>query len=334
MDLYGDLVEQYREFAGHAAADSPYFAAWSLGVAQDDDVLSWLTRLPRVKQQPNLVFAAARWHGVPAPGPYAGLRDALLGDDGRIEATIRSRRTQTNEVGRLATLLPAFGLAARDTAEPLVLIEVGASAGLCLFPDRYRHRWRWAGEPPREESLGEGPELRCDVAGPVPLPDTPPVVGWRAGIDLHPLSVHDADAMDWLEMLVWPEQHDRRVRLRRAVEVAAAEPPYLVRGDLLDELPLLVEEAQAFGRVVVFHTAVVAYLDGPARRRFADLMAGLVASGACHWVSNEGRRVLPEVSATAPRGAGTDDDLHFVLGLDGQALARTHGHGRALRWLG
>ena len=54
------------------------------------------------------MFAAARWHGVPAPGPYAGLRDALLGDDGTIRATIMTRSTQTNEVGRLATLLPAF----------------------------------------------------------------------------------------------------------------------------------------------------------------------------------------------------------------------------------
>ena len=67
-----------------------------------------LADLPTVKQQPNFVFAAARWHGVPAPGPYAGLRDALLGDYGTIRATILTRSTQTNEVGRLATLTPAF----------------------------------------------------------------------------------------------------------------------------------------------------------------------------------------------------------------------------------
>ena len=69
-------------------------------------MLAWVATLPPVKQQPNLVFAAARWHGVPAPGPYAGLRDALLADDGTIRATILARATQTNEVGRLATLTP------------------------------------------------------------------------------------------------------------------------------------------------------------------------------------------------------------------------------------
>ena len=62
------------------------------------------------------MFAAARWHGVPAPGPYDGLREALLGDDGTIRATILGRSTQTNEVGRLATLTPAFAEAGRRAA--------------------------------------------------------------------------------------------------------------------------------------------------------------------------------------------------------------------------
>ena len=330
MDLFGELVEQYAEFADHAAGESPCFEEWARAVVDDPAVLTWIARLPRIKQQPNLVFAAARWHGVPAPGPYAGLRTALLTDDATIEATILRRRTQTNEVGRLATLLPAFAVAARDTAEPLALVEVGASAGLCLYPDRYRYRWR---SREADRVLGAGPELVCEVAGPLPVPAVVPAIGWRAGIDLHPLSLRDADAMAWLEMLVWPEHDDRRARLRRAVEVAAAEPPYLVRGDLLDELPALVEEAQAFGRVVVFHSAVILYLDDADRRRFADLMTGLVASGACHWVSNEGRRVLPDVTGTAGDVAPLLG-CEFVLGLDGQALAFTHGHGRALHWLG
>jgi hypothetical protein len=328
MDPYGDLASLYLEFAEHAAGQSPCFEAWARGVAADPDVLAWLERLPVLKRQPNLVFAAARWHGAPAPGSYAGLREALLGDDGPIIATILGRRTQTNEVGRLATLVPAFGVAARDSGEPLALVEVGPSAGLCLYPDRYRYRWRG---PDGETVLGVGPDLPCRVDGPVSFPAEVPQVAWRAGVDLHPLSVQDQDAMDWLEMLVWPEQEDRRVRLRAAIDIAAAEPPYLVRGDLLDELPALVAEAEAFGRVVVFHSAVIAYLEPADRRRFADLMRGLVAADACHWVSNEAPGVLPEVTSTAP--AAPTDRRSFVLGLDGQAVAWTHGHGSSLTWL-
>ncbi|MEZ5098098.1 MAG: DUF2332 family protein, partial [Nocardioides sp.] len=202
------------------------------------------------------------------------------------------------------------------------------SAGLCLYPDRYRYRWV---AESGEVVLGEGPELLCAVTGPAPLPAVVPEIRWRAGVDLNPLSVHDDDAMAWLETLVWPEQEDRRERLRAAVAVAAAEPPYLVRGNLLDALPALVEEAQAFGRVVVFHSAVAAYLDPEERRRFVDLMTALVAADVCRWVSNEARSVLPAITATGPDPG--DRPATFVLGLDGQALAWTHGHGSTLRWL-
>ena len=112
MEPYAEVQAQYLEFARHAEEDSPCFDEWGRGVAGDDEVLAWIQELPGLKRQPNIVFAAARWHGVPAPGPYAGLRDALLADDGTIRATIMERSTQTNEVGRLATLLPAFAQAA------------------------------------------------------------------------------------------------------------------------------------------------------------------------------------------------------------------------------
>ena len=42
------------------------------------------------------------------------------------------RSTQTNEAGRCAALLPVLAL----LPQPLALLEVGTSAGLCLFPDR------------------------------------------------------------------------------------------------------------------------------------------------------------------------------------------------------
>ena len=324
MEPYAPVADQYADFARWSVEESPCFAAWARGVAEDDEVLARLAELPRIKQQPNLVFAAARWHGVPAPGPYAALREALLGDDGAIRATILSRSTQTNEVGRLATLTPAFATLPDD--EPLALVEVGSSAGLCLYPDRYTYAWATQGGV---VTAGEGPRLECEVTGPFPEKVAIPRVTWRAGIDLNPLSVTDDDAMAWLANLVWPEQDERRERLRSAIEVARSDPPALIAGDLLTELPDVVEQAGAAGRVVVFHSAVIAYLEAADRGRFQQLMTTLVDEGRCHWVSNEGTNVLPDVAATDPP---PEDMATFVLGVDGRAVAWTHGHGRSMTW--
>ena len=329
MEPFGDPAAQYADFATEARGASPCFEEWASGVAGDPEVLAWLATLPAGKQQPNLVFAAARWHGVPAPGPYDALRAALLTDDGTIRATILRRSTQTNEVGRLATLTPAFATLA--DGRPLALLEVGASAGLCLYPDRYDYAWRTAGGVVRS-APGAGPLLTCDVSGDAPLPGHAPAVAWRGGIDLNPLDVTDEDAMSWLTTLVWPEHDERRERLERAIAVARSEPPELVRGDLLDELPALVERAAAAGPVVVFHSAVIAYLEPDDRDRFHRLMTDLVADGRCHWVSNEAKRVLPAVTATGP--PIPEDTPTFVLGVDGRAVAWTHGHGRSMSWFG
>ena len=156
----------------------------------------------------------------------------------------------------------------------------------------------------------------------------PPVV-WRAGVDLSPVDVTDDESVRWLETMVWPEQEERRGRLRRAVEIARADPPYLLRGDLLDALPALVEQAPPDATLVVFHSAVIAYLEHADRARFAAMMTGLVADGRCHWVSNEGPRVLP---ALVPAGVEVPMG-RFVLAVDGRPVAMTHGHGTELDWL-
>lgn len=321
------VARHYRGFAVATRAQSGCYEAWSCGVADDPDVLAWIATLPRAKQQPTLVFAAARWHAVPAPGPYEGLRNALLADDGTIRATILSRATQTNEVGRLATLVPAFAQLGARLGRPLALLEVGTSAGLCLYPDRYDFAW-----PPLGSLTGScGPVLTAAADGPLPVPTDPVEVTWRGGIDLHPVDLADDEAIAWLEVCIWPEQQERRDRFRAAVAIARADPPQVVRGDLFELLPDRIEAAREHGPVVVFHSAVAMYLDRARRETFVETMLDLVDTGTCHWVSHELEDVLPSVTATAT--AQPDDWLSFVLGVDGQAVALTHQHGAGLRWL-
>ena len=344
MDLLAPVAAQWREFAQYAAATSPTYADWCTRVADDREVLAWLERLPRPKRQPNLVLAAARLHGVPAPGPYDAFRAALLGDGdpgdplaaGPVATTVRARRTQTNEPGRLATLLPVLAELARSTVKPLALLELGASAGLCLHPDRYAYRW--SGEvvgdlaPAVAAGAPQPPVLPCTTSGPVPLPTALPRVAWRGGVDLAPVDLHDDEAVAWLEALVWPEERERLARLRAAVAVArAADDAVLVRGDLREQLPELVDLAGRHGEVVVLHSAVLAYVEPDDRAEVVAVLEELVGRGACRWVSNEAPGVLPGVAATGP--ALPEGSTSFVLGLDGRAVAWTHPHGSALTWL-
>lgn len=183
-------TDRFRRFAEtEARGESPCYEEWALGVAADPEVLALLDALPEPKRQPNLVFTAARYTGIPA-GPYPAFREALLAEWATIREVMLARRTQTNEPGRCAVLLPLLAA----LPPPLALLEVGASAGLCLFPDRYSYRYD------DRPVLGDGAVvLDCNTTGPVPFPAAVPEVVWLAGVDLNPLDVNDSGDVRWLE---------------------------------------------------------------------------------------------------------------------------------------
>lgn len=341
MDELGDVAAFYCHFADHEAkGESITFARWAAGVAQDAEVLALLGDLPLAKRQPNLVFAAARWHGAATPSRYeddGALRDVLLSRWPQVRETILSRATQTNEVGRSATLLPLLA----GLPGPLALVEVGASAGLCLHPDRWSYRYLDEGgaEVARIDPAGGASPvaLDCTVTGQVPIPPSLPEVAHRGGVDLNPLDLSVDDNGAWLETLVWPEHEDRRQRLAAACGQVADVAVDVLCGDLFDRLGEAVDRARTAApgaTVVVFHTAVIAYLEEGGRAAWPEVVTEALErvradGGAAHWISNEGIDVLPGVSATA---ACEPADSSFCLALDGQALAWAHGHGRRLDW--
>src|SRR6266498_4900199 len=116
----------------------------------------------------------------------------------------------------------------------------------------------------------DGPVLECTATGMVPPTGLPAVV-WRAGLDLNPLDVTDPADLAWLDALIWPEHTHRRARLHTAAAVAAAEPPLLVRGDLVDDLPALAAQAPAGATLVVFHTSVMYHVPAPRREAFTKV---------------------------------------------------------------
>src|SRR5260370_1070524 len=126
----------------------------------------------------------------------------------------------------------------------------------------------WPSRPPAIRAP-RAPTLRCEPQGPVPLPAELPEIIWRAGLDLNPLDVHDADDVRWLSCLVWPGEGDREQRLAAALASARRDPPVVHRGDLLTDLPALAAQAPPDATLVVYHTSVLAYVAPAGREHFS-----------------------------------------------------------------
>ena len=319
IDELAAIARRYRTFAEvEAAPTSPRYAELASAVAADEELLRFLAALPEGKRQPNLLFGAVQYlSGVPGDGTQLHAR--VMSDPERVAEVMRGRATQTNEAARCAALLPL--LARLDG--PLALIEVGASAGLCLYPDRFSYDYdgRPVGEP-------SPVHLSSTTSGNVPLPARLPEVVARIGVDLNPLDPADPDTRAWLRALVWPgpNAENRLRRLDAACEIAGREPPVLLAGNALERLPDALARVPDGCTPVVFHTAVLAYL-GPAER---ESFAGAVRSLPARWIAQEAPGVVPGTGVVPDDGSWGD---HFLLSLDGRPVARTAPHGGWIDWL-
>ena len=312
-------ADWFRRFRlAETPGQSELYADWAGGVEDDAEVLALIIGLPRPKRQPNLVFACARLLGAPLTG-YGAFRSWLIDHWPAVAAEALVRATQTNDPRRLTAIMPILA----SIGPRLALIEVGASAGLCLYPDRYSYDYSG-----RRVDPADGPSpvlLSADTTGQVPLPKHPPEIVWRAGLDLNPLDVADPEDARWLDTLVWPEQTERRRRLDAAMSIVRRDPPLLVAGDAAVDLAALVALAPQGVPLVIVSPAVLVYLAPQQRTAFADAVTGLG-----RWISLDGVGVLPRVDALLP---GTPVPGDFTVSLDGRPVARCGAHGQTLDWL-
>lgn len=322
------LMQRYRRFAEmECKGYSDIYYGLARAVAEDDDVLGFIAGMP--VGQPNLFFASVQLLTGPDSMPATGseLRAFLKQRGGEVGDVMRSRRTQTNEVGRCAVLLPAL------PSGPLALLEVGASAGLCLLVDRFHYEFG-------SRSIGDASSpvhVRCTTTGRVPLPAAVPEVVWRRGLDANPIDVHDDEAIRWLLACVWPDHRERRQRLQGAIGLARAEPPIVRAGDLVDDLPAVLAEVPDDAQLVVFHSAALTYVRPDRRQAFADILADASKERDVVWLSNEAPGVVPEIGAPAP----SLGERRFLLGRTvltngrrrDELLALAHPHGAELTWL-
>ncbi|HWS49385.1 MAG TPA: DUF2332 domain-containing protein [Microbacterium sp.] len=315
--------ERYARFAREEAPGrSEVYRDWASGVASDADLSAVLARIPETHRQPPLVFAVSRMLGAETAG-YARWRAFVLAHADDLVTECAARRVQTNEPLRLSPLLPVLS----EIPGPLALLEVGASAGLCLYPDRYSFRFR-AEDGSLRAALDPvagvaSVVLESTVRGELP-PMRMPEVAWRAGIDLAPLDARDERDRRWLRGLVWPGEAGREERITAALDVAASDPPHLVEGDALTELSALAAHAPEGATLVITTPGVLVHIPRPERLALVEEIRKLPA----RWVTIDPPGILdiwsPAVDARTADG--------FVVALDGQVRANAHPLGRWWEW--
>jgi hypothetical protein len=251
----------------------------------------------------------------------AGWDDLLEQHRGFLSDFVATQGVQTNEVQRSWVLLPLLlRVVQRTGAAAFDLVELGPSAGLNLVWDRYGYRYE-AGEWGRDDAVlwFEGEERR-----PVPgdLLELEPRVRRRVGIDRAPIDVRSEAGARLLRSFVWAGQDERLRRLDQAVEAVRADPPELVRGDYVEQLPAVLAELPGDGLTVIFQTASFGYIGDEGRARVRSVLEEAGQD-----------RELAFISTGKPRD-GEDWGLRIVYWPGGEREFAGHAdyHGDWLRW--
>ena len=279
-------------------------------------------------RQGRLPELAALYPPHEPPGDAGSLRDALAGALGQAEAELLpwlDKAPQTNEPMRSAPLMAGLLVVAAEAGgPPFALYEVGASAGLNLVLDRYRHRLgaTGAGDPASPVRIAPAWEGASPPAGSVR-------VLRRQGSDLEPLDATRPGDRERLLAYIWPDQADRLARVEAAIGLAAADPPRVARADGAEWVEGAIDPAPEPGVTrVLLHAVALQYAPPSTTERIAA-HAARVGAGATReapfaWLRFEADPAYDERAS-----------LRLTLWPGGteRVLALGDTHAEALHWL-
>jgi hypothetical protein len=268
----------------------------------------------------------------------------------QITALCREHRYQMNEVTRCTQIAAGIAAAVPDRS-PMALVDLGTGAGLGLRLDRYQYEIGGRLSGPPDATLRLRSELRGERQ---PPPAQVPPIAARAGIDVSPVDLSDPAALAWLEACTPPEAA-ALTRLAVAVEVARQNPADVVTGDVVDELPAVLDRLPAGLPAVVVDAYLAVFLPSARLARLAEVMAAAARLRPVTWLSLDPLIPLGPAGRTSVQGLDLPEALirdyaesgvFAVLGARtfgrglagheperGQLLARAHPSGRWMEWI-
>lgn len=309
------MSRRFRNFSQQDGQDDRLYAALARHIADDSQLCGLLAEAPPGQQLPVLLLAALHDCILDETVPRSDLHDyyPTAGGDrspdqalptalqafvqrhrDRLVQTLRTRATQTNEIGRCGVLRVALQALmhrldlGRTAPHPVALFDFGCSAGLNLLVQAYGYEDGW---DPQAVGDAKAPVIRSQWRRPPPSALRGPrrwQVREAMGVDPTPVDVTDALATRWLRACVWPYGEGRGGRLRQALALAATQPPRLVAAEEgLSVLDHWLAQLPAGLQPVMVNTWVLAYLDAQQRERLDRTLAGWAETRGLAWISGE-----------------------------------------------
>jgi hypothetical protein len=158
---------------------------------------------------------------------------------------------QTNEIRRYAVLVATALIIERRLNLPLIVSELGASAGLNLLFDRFALSSFGFTYQPHKAKLTLTPDWR----GPAPPPGRAKIAG-RSGVNLSPINPRSSEGFLRLCAYTWPDQTERRQQLAR---ICPTQCLAIAQGDAADWLRLRLATGYPGHLHLVFNTVAWQY---------------------------------------------------------------------------
>lgn len=334
------LSLRFKNFSNIECKDSSeLYEFLSLKVSEDDDMLELCSEAQSGQPVPNLLFGAV--HYLLLKGKEHQLKEyypSITNPQRKIEnktfgsfkefcnvfrndiiSILKSKLIQTNEVRRCAYLYPIFSLVYSKVEKPLLLIEIGTSAGLQLLWDKYSYSY---GTDDTYGDKNSSVHITSELKGentPLFLPKSPPVAS-KIGLDLHICDLRNSEDYLWLKSLIWTEHQERLELFESSARCFIENPVELIEGDGVTLLTDVVETLPKDTAICIFHTHVANQIPEDSKYELLEKIKKIGSK----------RDVFHLYNNMWDRKLHLD---YFINGAEyNQTIGDTDGHGRWFEW--
>jgi hypothetical protein len=246
MSVNLDIVAAtFRRAADQEFATSPHWSFLSRQIASDPEILKIAAVTRPGEFPPYLVLAAVHQLVLKGEAPelepfhpsaggnrapdgdfFLAFRECALRHRDRLAEVVARRNVNKTVLRRCACLRPMLIEAARRLkAERVHLIDIGCSAGLNLFLDR----WGVVYEPGQRAGPHDAPvTVRTELRGGNPPLEGMPEIVKRIGLDLDGIDMTDPDDRTWILGNLFPNDTDFDITLRAAQEMLRSPPRFII----------------------------------------------------------------------------------------------------------